>query len=198
MPIAESDLSPEEKAVYKTLVGSQRAIYLDLAPDVRRIVGRWAPANACDGDQRDMGVCTPDPRITAQVGVREPTNLLELTADQQYSERVTPYSLKNARKGELLMSPGGPSGMIGAMLAALVPPQDYSHMAIVVKDDGFNGLVVRHCTTSEEWLNSALFTTGTVFDGTPLEQKVPLHGFRSDAVKFMWPGTITQTVEIAY
>ena len=88
--------------------------------------------------------------------------------------------------------------MIGAMLSALEPPQDYSHMGIVIEDDGFDGIVLRHCTASEDWLNHKNFTTGTVFDGTPLEQQIPLRGFRSDAVKYIWPGTITQTVEIAY
>src|SRR5262245_9771210 len=198
MPIDPSELTPQERDVYNTLSSGQQQIYLDLTPEVRHIVGRWAPADSCQDAQKADGVCTPDPRVTAQVGVRKPTNLAELTADQKFSERVYKYRLKNARKGDLLLSPGGPSGVIGALLSALNPPQDYSHMGIVIEDDGTDGTVVRHCTTSEDWLNSRKFTTGTVFEGTPLAQDIPLHGFRSDAVRYLWPGTITQTVEIAF
>jgi len=71
-------------------------------------------------------------------------------------------------------------------------------MGTVIEDDGTDGTVVRHCTTCEDWLNSRRFTTGTVFSGTPLAQDIPLHEFRADAVRFLWPATITQTVEIAY
>jgi hypothetical protein len=71
-------------------------------------------------------------------------------------------------------------------------------MGIVVDDDGFNGTVVRHCTASEEWLMRAKFATGKIFAATPLEMSIPLRGFRPDVVKFLWPGTITQTVEVAY
>lgn len=71
-------------------------------------------------------------------------------------------------------------------------------MGIVVADDGADGTELRHCTASEDWLSRKVFTTGTIFEGLPLEQQIPLHGFRSDAVKFIWPGTITQTVEVAY
>ncbi|HXO40699.1 MAG TPA: hypothetical protein VN999_04560 [Thermoanaerobaculia bacterium] len=197
MPLDPEDLTRAERDVLKTLTAFQQQIFLDLSEPVRRIVGRWAPAGAGDSAQQLAGACTPDPRVTSQVAIRKPTDFAELSNDIKFRERVQPYRLKWARRGHLLLSPGGPSGLIGAMLGALVPPQDYSHMGIIVEDDGFHGTVVRHCTTSEDWLNSKLFTTGTVFDGTPLAIDIPQHGFRSDAVKFLWPGTISQTVEVA-
>src|ERR1700720_27311 len=197
MPLDPEDLTRAERDVLKTLTAFQQQIFLDLSEPVRRIVGRWAPAGAGDSAQQLAGACTPDPRVTSQVAIRKPTDFAELSNDIKFRERVQPYRLKWARRGHLLLSPGGPSGLIGAMLGALVPPQDYSHMGIIVEDHGFHGTVVRHCTTSEDCLNSKLFTTGTVFDGTPLAIDIPQHGFRSDAVKFLWPGTISQTVEVA-
>ena len=198
MPITVDELKPEERAVYDTLNEGQKQIYLDLSAPVRRIVGRWAPTDACMRAQQFSGACTPDRRVTSQVGLRRPIDEDLLPPDVRFRDRVLPYRLKGARKGHLLLSPGGPSGLIGALLSALKPPQDYSHMGIVVDDDGFNGTMMRHCTTSEDWLNSKLFTTGTVFEDTPLAVNIPEHGFRSDAVKFLWPGTITQSVEIAF
>lgn len=198
MPIDPSELTPPERLIYETLDATQKNIYLDLSDEVRRIVGRRAPANACVSAQTTAAVCQPDPRVTAQVGIREPTDWDLIPPDQKFSDRIYHYRIHDARKGDLLLTPGGPSGMIGAMLSALIPPQDYSHMGIVVEDDGTDGTVLRHCTASEDWLNRNLFTTGTVFAGTPLSQQIPLHGFRSDAIKYLWPGTITQTVEVAY
>ena len=58
-------------------------------------------------------------------------------------------------------------------------------MGIVIEDDGFDGIVLRHCTASEDWLNHKNFTTGTVFDGTPLEEYFLLRGFRSDAASHL-------------
>jgi len=198
MPITVEELEPDERAVYDTLSEGQQSVYLDLSAPVRHLVGRWAPTDACIMAQQGAGACTPDPRVNAQVGIRTPIDVDQLPADTKFRDRVLPYRLKGARRGHLLLSPGGPSGLIGALLSALQPPQDYSHMGIIVDDDGFNGTLVRHCTTSEEWLNSKLFTTGTVFDHTPLAIDIPEHGFRSDAVKFLWPGTITQSVGIAF
>lgn len=198
MPIDESQLTPTQRQIYDTLNDTQKRIYLDLSDEVRDIVGRWAPPNGCVDDQKLARVCEPDPRVTAQVAVRKPTDWDLIPAGDQFSGRVAPWRIKGARKGNLFLTPGGPSGVIGALLSALTPPQDYSHMGIVITDDGDNGTVLRHCTASEDWLMRKVFTTGTIFDDTPLEMAIPLHGFRSDAVHFLWPGTITQTVEIAF
>jgi hypothetical protein len=198
MPVNPSQLTPQERLIYDSLNSTQKNIYLDLSDEVRRIVGRWAPQNACPSDQRIAGVCQPDPRVTSQVGVRKPTDWDLMPPDSKFSDRIYRYRIKDARKGDLLLTPGGPSGLIGAMLNALRPPQDYSHMGIVVEDDGSDAIALRHCTASEDWLSRKLFTTGTIFEGLPLEHWIPLHGFRSDAVKYIWPGTITQTVEAAY
>ncbi len=198
MPLKPEDLTPTERQFYDALPPSQQHTYLDLSDEVRPLIGRWSPAGACSDDQRDAGVCVPDPRVTSQVGVRKPVDWDLVPADSRHGERIHPYRIKDAHTGDLMLSPGGPSGVIGALLSALAPPQDYSHMGIVVADDGFNGTVLRHCTASEDWMMRAQFTTGTIFAGTPLEMKIPERGFRPDAERFVWPGTLTQTVEVAY
>jgi hypothetical protein len=198
MPIDESQLTPQQRQIYDTLHGSQKRIYLDLSDEVRDIVGRWAPPNGCTDDQKLARVCQPDPRVTAQVGIRRPTDWDLIPAGAKQAGRVASWRIKGARKGNLLLTPGGPSGIIGALLSALAPPQDYSHMGIVIADDGDNGTLLRHCTASEDWLTRKVFMTGTIFDDTPLEIAIPLRGFRPDAVKHLWPGTITQTVEVAF
>jgi len=198
MPLRPEDLSAVEREIYDSLPPGQQHIYLDLSDEVRPLIGRWAPAGACPDRQRQHGVCTPDPRVTSQVGVREPTDWDLLPPDSKYSDRIYQYRIKDALRGDLLLTPGGPMGVIGALLSALAPPQDYSHMGIVVADDGFNGTVLRHCTASEDWMMRRQFSTGTIFAGTPLEMSIPQRGFRSDAERFVWPGTLTQTVEVAY
>ena len=198
MPITEADLTPTEREIFKTLTSGQRAIYLDLSDEVRHIVGRRAPADACAAAQKKAGVCTPDPRVTAQVGIRQPTDWDSLPLAQKYADRVYKWRLKDARRGDLLMCPGSDVGVIGGLLAALIPKQHYTHMGIIVEDDGIDGTAVRHCTAEDDWMQRKLFRTGTVFGGTPLAVDVPLRGIRSDALQFIWPGTITQTVEVAY
>src|SRR6185503_2603324 len=142
MPIDPKDLTSAEREVFETLTAFQKQIFLDLSEPVRRIVGRWAPTGGEDSAQQKAGACTPDPRVTSQVAIRKPIDFAELSNDIKFRERVQPYRLKFARRGHLLLSPGGPSGIIGAMLGALDPPQDYSHMGIIVEDDGFDGTVV--------------------------------------------------------
>jgi hypothetical protein len=155
MPIDESELTPPERLVYDTLDPTQKRIYLDLFDEVRPLVGHWAPPNACSSDQTTAGVCTPDLRVTSQVGIRAPTNWDLVPLNEKYNERIYRYHIQNARKGDLLLTPGGPSGMIGVMLSALTPPQDYSHMGIVIEDDGTDGTVLRHCTLNNTFRYTA-------------------------------------------
>src|SRR4051794_19801062 len=121
MPITEADLTPPEREIFNTLTSSQRGIYLDLSDEVRRIVGRRAPANACSDAQKKAGVCTPDPRVTAQVGIRRPTDWDGLPLGEKYADRAFRWRLQDARRGDMLMCPGSDMGMIGGLLAALLP-----------------------------------------------------------------------------
>lgn len=82
------------------------------------------------------------------------------------------------------MVPSDGNGQIGALLESLQPPQHYSHMGIMTRD----GTEVRQCTESADWLRKhAVGTLG-----------YPTDGFYEKAMRFGWPGTITQTVEAAW
>ena len=119
----------------------------------------------------DCPWCTPHPQVTPQ-----------LSGD---TTRVwVPARIPNADRGSLVMVPSDGNGQIGALLESLQPPQHYSHMGIMTRD----GTEVRQCTESGEWLRKhAVGTLG-----------YPTDGFYEKAMRFGWPGTITQTVEAAW
>jgi hypothetical protein len=100
---------------------------------------------------------------------------------------VSPGRFMNARKGDIVLSPGG-NGLIGGLLQQVTPAQRYSHSGIMTR----NHDQITHCTMSEERMMAYPVGTDPV-TGDP----APVHGFRPDAVKYGWPGAITQTVENA-
>src|SRR5262249_46524611 len=121
----------------------------DLPPEIRAILGQPVREGACINEQP---VCTPDARVTAQ-----------LTDDDPAPDQVRPWRIKNAFKGNLILSPGGPAGMIGGLLKQLHPPQRYSHMGLMV-DDHFT---LRQATSSADRLQDwDHFATGSIL-GTP-------------------------------
>ncbi|MDA4118691.1 MAG: hypothetical protein OK455_10150 [Thaumarchaeota archaeon] len=137
-----------------------------LPPDLQAMIGKQ-----CNCDD-----CPPDPRISCQYDGSPVTYV------------VTAY-IQNARKGDLLLCPGGGGGIIGGLLHALDPPQHYSHMGIMTK----NFYWVRHSCGIDDRLTADEYATGSIF-GTP----APLSGFKPDHLRFAWPGTLTQTVDQAY
>ncbi len=147
----------------------------DLEPDVQAIVDQEAWDGACLADQP---VCVPDGRVTSQ-----------LTSDAPATrEQTRPWRIANAGAGDLIMSPGGPSGLIGGLLSKLDPPQHYSHMAMMVADQ----VELRHATASEGRIEQ-------FYDGSILGiQHAPTNGIEEDALRHQWPGTVTQSIEQAY
>lgn len=91
--------------------------------------------------------------------------------------RFVPGRVLNAKKGDLVLSHDG-HGLIGQMLQQLTPPQYYSHSGIMTK----NHIELRHSTASEEWL---------------LDHQKAGSGFDPVALKYLWPGTITQSIDQA-
>ena len=90
----------------------------------------------------------------------------------------------NARKGELLLSPG--CGLIRAMLQRVNPPQLYAHIGIVTE----HNVEITHSTTSEERLKHY-----------PAEDDPggePTDGFATHALRFQWPGAVTQLADDAF
>jgi hypothetical protein len=89
----------------------------------------------------------------------------------------------NARKGELLLSPG--CGVIRAMLQRVNPPQLYAHIGIMTK----HNVEVTHSTTSEDRL-----------EHYPAEDDPggdPTDGFATHALRYQWPGAVTQAADDA-
>lgn len=99
--------------------------------------------------------------------------------------RYVPGRILNAKKGDVLLSPGG-QGMIGQLLRRVSPPQFYSHSGIMTK----NHIEVRHSTGSEDWLKD--HPAGSFAGNKGVD------GFEPAALKYLWPGTITQTIDHAY
>lgn len=109
----------------------------------------------------------------------------QATAEQR--QVITPGRFMNARKGDLILSPGG-NGLIGGLLRQVNPPQRYSHSGIMTR----NHDQITHCTMSDDRMQA--YPVGTdPSNGDP----APTDGFRPDVVKYGWPGVITQTVENA-
>lgn len=89
---------------------------------------------------------------------------------------IVPARILNARKGDVILSPGG-NGPIGGLLKQVSPPQVYSHTGIMIN----NYYRLKHSTISEDWMEDAAGTDG----------------FDPDKLKYAWPGTIEQSIEEA-
>jgi hypothetical protein len=123
----------------------------------------------------DCGSCPADPNFTCSY-----------IGEDQFVEDAY---IANAYRGNLLLTPGDSSGVIGGLLHTLNPPQHYSHMGIIVADHN----LVRHCTASMERI-----TAKEYFSGSLLGIAAPLDGLTPDHVQYGWPGTITQSVYQAF
>jgi len=96
---------------------------------------------------------------------------------------AVPGRFVNARKGDVLLSPGSGGPILG-VLRHVSPPQIFSHSAIMIE----NYYTLRHSTASEEWLQNHASDSFTA-DGSD--------GLEPEALQYIWPGTISQTAENA-
>lgn len=116
-----------------------------------------------------------------------PDNIPEGTTCQftgVFAWQFVPGQILNAKKGDILLSPGG-DGLIGQLLQNVNPPQYYSHSGIMTK----NHIEVRHSTASRDWLLD--HKAGSVLGNKGVD------GFEPNALRYLWPGTITQTIDHA-
>ena len=95
----------------------------------------------------------------------------------------------NARRGDIVLVPGG-NGLIGGLLAQVEPAQRYAHCGIMTR----NFTEISHATSSDDRLRE--FSRGVHPLGA--DKKAPTDGFEPDALRFQWPGAITQSAESAY
>ena len=107
----------------------------------------------------------------------------QLTSEVEW--RYVPGRVLNAKKGDLILDPGGP-GLVGQLLRQITPPQFYSHCGIMSK----NHIELRHSTGSDDWLKDHPAGSFLGNKGTD--------GFDPAALKYLWPGTVTQTIDNAY
>lgn len=138
----------------------------DLPEELRSLLGE-------ECDPRD---CPVDPRLVCSA------------SDDVVWKYVAP-AIRNALRGDLVMTPGDGRGLISTLLDKLQPRQYFDHMGIMVRDYDR----VRHATMAHARLNKrdpGRFMTGEFFG-----ERAPVDGFRPDALTYGWPGTITQSVE---
>ena len=99
-----------------------------------------------------------------------------------------PARIVNARKGDLILAPGGPAGFIGGLLGQVTPPQRYAHMGIMSR----NFDMITHCTFADERLKD--HPKGAIDLGPFGSEPAPTQGFEPDVLRYGWPGTITQWI----
>lgn len=92
--------------------------------------------------------------------------------------------IRNAEKGDLVITPASGTGIIGNFLKELDYEQLYDHMGIMIEDHNR----VRHATMAHA-------RTKDYYRGSMLGEPAPTDGIRPDVLKYGWPGTITQSVE---
>jgi hypothetical protein len=102
--------------------------------------------------------------------------------------QIAPWRIGNALKGDLIMCPGGPGGMIGGLLSQINPPQYFSHMGIMTADE----VEVRQATAVGDRVEK--FYNGSILGLA----EAPTDGIQEKALRFLWPGTVTQAAERAY
>jgi hypothetical protein len=89
----------------------------------------------------------------------------------------------NAAKGDVILCPSvGSASLVDAMFSQLTPPQLYGHSGIMTR----NYEQITHCTASESRLIN--YTVSGILGGGD-------EGFDPDALKYAWPGALTQTID---
>lgn len=186
----------------KARKGAQRVLAAIHAPmdaralELRRLVpvSRTLAANALRLSGQSPGLAAPalaqpEPGPIAEGEICDPDNLTEQDQSQadagqlvcQLTDEVIdvpmPARWMNARKGDVILSPGG-DGIIGGLMLNVNPPQWYSHCGIMTR----NYDEITHSTGSQERLLDHLRGDGA-------------DGFEPKALKYLWPGAVTQTVE---
>lgn len=118
-----------------------------------------------------------------------PTSDLFCRGTGTRGEVFVPARVINGKKGDVVLLPGGPIGFIGKLLLALAPPQFYSHCGIMTG----NFYKLRHATASDDWIEDQVIGSTFVAPDDRGTQ-----GFDPEALKYIWPGTVDQTVDEAF
>jgi hypothetical protein len=146
------------------------------------VLGRL-PTRGLSVSPTPMGGHTP-PLPPIEGAPCDPTNLPDNIPEGfacQATGSINPVEIPgrfmNAKKGNVVLSPGGTTP-IARLLQNVSPPQLYSHSGMMTR----NLDEITHSTASEDRFADYLVNSG-------------LDGFRPDVLKYGWPGVITQSVE---
>ncbi|WP_090641287.1 carboxypeptidase regulatory-like domain-containing protein [Paenibacillus sp. UNC496MF] len=125
-------------------------------------------------------ICDPDNLTEDELAKAEKGQLVcQLTSET--TDVTMPARWMNARKGDVILSPGG-DGIIGGLMLNVRPAQWYSHSGIMTR----NYDEITHSTGSQKRLMDHLVGIVSGSDG-----------FDPHVLKYIWPGAITQTVQHA-
>jgi hypothetical protein len=124
-------------------------------------------------------ICDPDNISSADQATATKDSLVCQLTDVTETVMM-PAEFQNALKGDVILSPGGTS-IISQLFRAMSPPQYHSHSGIMSK----NFVEITHCTASEDRLPD--YTQGLKGSG----------GIQPDVLTYLWPGSVTQTIEAA-
>jgi hypothetical protein len=144
-----------------------------------RPVRRKGPPHRAGGGQSSVAAghsCDPN-NLPADV-----PGDLACQATNQSETVTTEAQFLNARKGDIILCPSvGGQSLIDGMFDLLSPPQLYGHTGIM----SANYDRITHCTAGQGRLTS--YGVGLAGSG----------GLQPDALKYAWPGVITQSVDQA-
>lgn len=110
--------------------------------------------------------------------------------DDWSDEIVIPARIINARKGDVIVSPGDDSP-VARMLRRLEPPQFYDHVGIMIE----NFYKIKHSTPSVDWLTETGLARRQIAHFWDAEGR---EGFNAFELTYIWPGTIVQTIDQAF
>lgn len=137
------------------------------------------------GPVREGQFCDPG-NLTEEVhSEAEERDLVCQLTNEGPREYAMPARFMNARKGDIILSPGG-GGAIARLLQQVTPPQIYSHTGIMTR----NYDEITHSTAKESWLTDQ--KTDHIF-----EELEGGDGIRPEAMKYLWPGVVRQSVDAA-
>ncbi len=159
-------------------VGTNLRTLSDAAKQVQLLVAAPRDGDPCDPDNLPESI---DDGFTCQISQKNGQD--EIITWHRHA------CYANARKGDIVLAPGGPASFIGGLLRQVSPPQHYGHCGIMTR----NYDMITHSTFSEDRLldhpNGSIHIPGLV------DQAAPTDGFDPDVLKYGWPGTVTQWVK---
>lgn len=178
----EAKSARRTKATAKATVADS-LVFLPRMPAGRRESGGYALRNKktppAPGFVGEGQICDPDNLTEEELALAEQGQLVCQLTDET-DDYELPARWMNARKGDIILSPGG-EGIIGGLLLNVNPPQWYSHSGIMTK----NYEEITHSTGSQGRLMDHMI--GLASDGSD--------GFEPSVLKYVWPGAVTQTVQ---